>query len=106
MGSENRQAASQHLEDFRQCGEDVRAFVLRRRKGDATVVAGVLHELLQTPLAGPTALVSRGQGRLGRRDLRVANMEGAWEQSACVPVLRTLRRQLESGSVPSQEGYL
>ena len=32
VGSANRQAASQHLEDFRQCGEDVRAFVLRKRK--------------------------------------------------------------------------
>jgi hypothetical protein len=47
--STNRQAASQHLEDFRQCGEDFRAFVLRKRKVDATVVAGVLQELLKTP---------------------------------------------------------
>ena len=53
-GSANRQAASQHLEDFRQCGEDFRAFVLRKRKVDAIVVEGVLHELLQTPWAGPT----------------------------------------------------
>ena len=49
MGRANRQAASQHLEDFRQCGEDFRAFVARQRKVDATVVDGVLHELLQTP---------------------------------------------------------
>src|SRR5262249_38909013 len=55
VGSTNRQAASQHLEDFRQCGEDMRAFVLRKRKVDPTVVEGVLHELLQTPLSGPTA---------------------------------------------------
>src|SRR5262249_9840328 len=53
VGSTNRQAASQPLEDFRQCGEDMRAFVLRKRKVDPTVVEGVLHELLQTPLAGP-----------------------------------------------------
>lgn len=54
VGSANRQAASQHLEDFRQCGEDFRAFILRKRTVDTTVVEGVLHELLQTPLAGPT----------------------------------------------------
>ena len=30
VGSANRQAASQHVEDFRQCGEDFRAFVLRK----------------------------------------------------------------------------
>jgi hypothetical protein len=49
VGRANRQAASQHLEDFRQCGEDMRAFVLRQRKVDATVVAGVLEELRVTP---------------------------------------------------------
>ena len=27
VGSTNRQAASQHLEDFRQCGEDMRAVI-------------------------------------------------------------------------------
>jgi hypothetical protein len=93
VGSTNRQAASQHVEDFRQCGEDVRAFVLRKRKVEAAVVEGVLQELLQTPLAGPTELVPRVTGRLGRGDLTVANIEGALEQIACVPVLRTLRRQ-------------
>jgi len=38
--SENRQAASQHLEDFRQCGEDFRSIVLRQRKVEAPVVKG------------------------------------------------------------------
>ena len=59
MGRANRQAASQHLEDFRQCGADFRAFVLRQRQVDASVVAGVLTELLATPLAGPLALAAR-----------------------------------------------
>ena len=106
VGSANRQAASQHLEDFRQCGEDFRAFVLRKRKVDATVVEGVWHELLKTPLAGPTELVPRVNTRLGRHDLTVANIEGALEQISCVPVLRALRRQLEAGTVPYQEAYL
>ena len=47
-------------------GERLRAFVLRKRKVDPTVVEGVLHELLQTPLAGPTELGPRVQARLGR----------------------------------------
>src|SRR6266436_7541604 len=106
VGSTNRQAASQHLEDFRQCGADMRAFVLRKRKVDAAVVEGVLSELLQTPLAGPTALVPRVNARLSRQDLTVANIEGALEQISCVPVLRTLRRQLEAGTVHYQEAYL
>ncbi len=95
VGSPNRQAASQHLEDFRQCGEDFRAFVLRKRKVDATVVEAVLAELLHTPLAGPTELVSRVQTRLDRHDLSVANIESALEQISCVPVLRVRRRRDE-----------
>jgi transposase-like protein len=106
LGSANRQAASQHLEDFRQCGEDFRAFVLRKRKVDATVVDAVLAELLQTPLAGPTELVARVNTQLGRQDLTAANIESALEQISCVPVLRTLRRQLEAGHVRYQEAYL
>jgi transposase-like protein len=106
VGSTNRQAASQHLEDFRQCGEDMRAFVLRKRKVDATVVEGVFTELLQTPLAGPTALVPRVNAQLGRDDLRVANIESALEQISCVSVLRTLRRQLAAGKAHYQEADL
>ena len=106
VGSTNRQAASQHLEDFRQCGEDLRGFVLRQRKVDGTVVEGVLHALLQTPLAGPAELAPRVNAQLGRNDLSVANIEGALEQIACGPVLRVLRRQLETGQVHYQEAAL
>src|SRR5262245_16779866 len=106
VGSTNRQAASQHLEDFRQCGADMRAFVLRKRKVDATVVEAVLHELLQTPLAGPTELVPRVNTQLGRQDLTVANIEAALEQISCVPVLRALRRQWEAGTLHYQEAPL
>ena len=106
VGSPNRQAASQHLEDFRQCGEDFRAFVLRKRQVDATVVEAVLVEVLHTPLAGPTELVPRVQTRLDRHDLSVANIASALEQISCVPVLRVRRRQLETGHVQYQEAWL
>jgi transposase-like protein len=106
VGSAHRQAASQHVEDFRQCGEDVRAFVLRQRKVDATVVEGVLQALLRTPLAGPAELAPRVNAQLGRNELSAANIEGALEQISCVPVLRVLRRQLETGHVQYQEAWL
>lgn len=102
VGSANRQAASQHLEDCRQCGEDWHAFGLRKR----TVVAAVVAALLHTPLAGPTDVVPRVQARLDRHDLRVANSESAVEPISCVPVLRVRRRQWETGHVPSQEAWL
>src|SRR5262245_34707602 len=69
---------------------------------DKTVVAEVLH----TPLAGPTDLVPRVQARLDRHDLSVANIESALEQISCVPVLRVLRRQLETGHVQYHEAWL
>ena len=106
VGSANRQATSQHLEDFRQCGEDLRAFVLRKRQVEATVVDAVVAALLQTPFAGPTALLARVRQRLDRHDLSAATIESALEQSSCVPVLRTLRRQLEAGQVHEQEAWL
>ena len=53
VGSANRQAASQPLEDLRQCGEDLHAFMLRQRTVEATVVDAVLADLLHPPLAGP-----------------------------------------------------
>jgi hypothetical protein len=99
VGRPNRQAASQHLEAFRPCGEDFRAFVWRKRKVDATVVEAVVAAWLHTPLAGPTDLVPRVQARLDRHDLSVAHIESALEQISCVPVLRVLRRQVETGHV-------
>ena len=105
MGRANRPAASQHLEDFRQCGEDVRAFVLRQRQGDATVVDAVLAALLQTPVAGPTELLACVRQRLDRHDLSAAHSESALEQISCVPVLRPLRRQLEAGQMHDQEAW-
>jgi transposase-like protein len=84
----------------------VRAFVLRQRKVDATVVDGVWHARLRTPLAGPAELAPRVNAQLGRNDLSAANIEGALAQISCVPVLRVLRRQLATGHVQSQEAWL
>ena len=80
--------------------------MLRKRKVDATVVDAVLATLLQTPFAGPTELLARVQQRLDRPDLSAANIASALEQISCVPVLRTLRRQLEAGQVHYQEAWL
>jgi hypothetical protein len=106
VGRTNWQAASPHLDDFRECGEDRRGFVLRRRKVDGAVVAGILRELRPTPLAGPAALALRVNAQWGRHDLSAANIAGALEQIACVPVWRVWRRQFETGQVHDQEAAL
>jgi hypothetical protein len=50
-------------------------------------------------------LVSRVNRRLGWKDLTAANIEGALAQISCVPVLRTLRRQLAKGQAHYQKAY-
>jgi transposase-like protein len=50
--------------------------------------------------------VPRVNAQLGRDDLTAANIDSAVEQISCVPVLKTVRRQLEVGHVPYREAYL
>jgi hypothetical protein len=82
---------SQHVEGVRQCGADVRAFGLRKRKVEAPVVAGVLQGLLRTPFAGPAEWAPLVKAQVGRNDRSVANIAGAWAQSAWVPGRRVRR---------------
>ena len=106
VGSQNRQAASQHVEEFRQCGEEFRAFVQRKRKVDETGVQAVEAELRQTPLLALEPLAERVNGRLGRHDLTAANMPAALQQVPSARLWPVLRRQLQSGQVQYQEAYL
>jgi len=50
--------------------------------------------------------VPRVNAQLGRDDLTAANIDSAVEQISCVPVLKTVRRQLEVGHVQYREAYL
>lgn len=106
VDSANRQAASQHMEDFRECGEEFRAFVRRRRKIDETVVQAVESELMKRPLMGPQELAQRVNERLRRRDVTAANMPAAVEQISYARLWPVVRQQLEGGRVHYQEGYL
>ena len=49
--SNNRQASSQHMEDFRDCGCDFLQYLTRKRKVDCVVVEAVKQELIRDPLA-------------------------------------------------------
>jgi len=51
-------------------------------------------------------LAPRVNAQLGRNDLSAAHIEGALAPIACVPVRRTLRRQLEVGQVHDQDASL
>ena len=97
LKSDNRQAASEHAEQFRACGEDFEAFIRRKRKVDEAVVEAVFSELTCDPLCSCEVLGRRVQTRLGRTDLREANIRAAFEQIPYGRLRPTLKRLLEQG---------
>ena len=97
LKSGNRQAASEHAEQFRACGEDFEAFIRRKRKVDEAVVEAVFSELRCDPLCSCEVLRRRVQVRLGRMDLIEANIRAAFEQIPYARLRPILKRLLEQG---------
>ena len=104
--SDNRQAASGHVERFRKCDSDFLSFLIRKRKIDSQVVEAVTQELLHDPLAGIGELQRRVNARLGRDDLSCANINVALEQIPYHTVRDTIRKQIASGKAHYQEEQL
>ena len=102
VGSRNRQAASEHMERFRGCGEDFGEFIKRRRKVDAEVVEAVEAELLKDPLAGLGELCNRVGERLGREDLNGGNLRAALDRIPFEKLRGVLRASLEQGQAGVQ----
>jgi len=104
--SDNRQAASGHLEDFRNCGEDFYETLKRRQKVDDEVVRGVQEILRQDPLLKREEIVPLINERLGREDITVANVDSALEQISCREIRRILRKRVASGQAHYKEEHL
>lgn len=62
VSSKNRQASSQHIEDFRDCGKDFKGLLTRQRKVSEEVVLAVSDELYKDPLAEISALKEKVSG--------------------------------------------
>lgn len=106
VGSTNRQAASQHVEEFRAGGADFKALVTRKRKVDEGVVEALTHELAHDPLATKAELAQRVNERLGRADLTPANIEAGLDQIPASLFSKGVHRQLAKGAGHYQEEYL
>jgi transposase-like protein len=104
--SNNRQASSQHMEDFRDCGCDFLAYLTRKRKVDSVVVEAVRQELIRDPLAKLVELRDRVNQRLGRNDLTESNMKVALEQISYQEIRDAMLSQLAKGKAHYQEEYL
>jgi len=106
VGSNNRQAASGHIEHFRACGKDVSSSLTRHRKVDAEVVEAVRLELQNGALQKVSELCVVVNNRLERTDLTEANISAALDQIPYGSVHRVLRNQLSSGELHYKEEYL
>ena len=94
VNSSNRQAASNHLELFRACGGNFIQFLSHKRKVDEKVVSTVLTELKTDPLASGRDLQTRVNGRLGRDNLSVANINVALEAISAKEIRTAMQKQL------------
>jgi len=106
FGGNSRQAASGHVERFRQCGSDFLCFLTRKRKVDSQVVEVLTQELLHDPLAEIAELQQRVNAKLGRDDLSCTNISVALEQIPYHTVRDAIRKQLASGKAHYQEEHL
>ena len=102
----NRQAASGHVERFRQCGSDFLRFLTRKRKVDSQVVVAVTQELLHDPLAEIGELQQRVNAKLRRDNLSGVNINVALEQISYRTVRDAIRKQISRGKAHYQEEYL
>ena len=104
--SNNRQASSQHMEDFRDCGCDFLQYLTRKRKVDSVVVEAVRQELICDPLAKLVELQERVNTKLGRKDLTSANIKSALDQISYQQIRDAIVSQLAQGKAHYQEEYL
>ena len=104
--SNNRQASSQHMEDFRDCGGDFLSYLTRKRKVDAVVVEAVRQELIRDPLAKLVELQEQVNSSLGRKDLTSANIKVALKQISYDQIRNAILNQLSGGKAHYQEEYL
>ena len=106
VNSSNRQAASNHLELFRTCGDGFIQFLSHKRKVDEKVVSTVLTQLKTDPLASGRDLQTRVNGRLGWDNLSVANINVALEAISAKEIRTAMQKQLARGEAHHREAYL
>ena len=101
-----RQGIDDHERRFRESGANILHYLTRQRKVDATVIEAVRFEVFQCLLRRISELVVLVNQRLGRQDLRDANISAALEQISLAEALPVLRSQLAQGIVHYKESYL
>ena len=87
-------------------GGDFIQFLSHKRKVDEKVVSTVLTKLKTDPLASGRDLQTRVNGRLGRDNLSVANINVALEAISAKEIRTAMQKQLARGEAHYREAYL
>ena len=87
-------------------GGDFIQFLSHKRKVDEKVVSTVLTELKTDPLASGRDLQTHVNGRLGRYNLSVANINVALEAISAKEIRTAMQKQLARGEAHYREAYL
>jgi hypothetical protein len=106
LGSPNRQASDEHMQQFRDSGGDLGRYLSRKRKVDAQVVAAVAQALREDLWVSLSELVTRVNGRLGRADLTVGNIATALDQVSGRVVWRLYQQVVAGGAGHYGESYV
>jgi transposase-like protein len=106
LGSSNRQASDEHMQQFRDSGGDLLRYLRRKRKVDGQVVAAVEEALGEDVWVSLSELAVRVNGRLGRVDLTVGNIATALDQVSGRVVWRLYQKVLERGGGHYRESYV
>lgn len=106
VSSNNRQASSQHIEDFRDCGKDFKGLVTRQRKVNDSVVSAVLDELHKDPLAEIVELKEKVNISLNRNNLSEMNIKAAMESISVTRIRGEIKKRLQKGEAHYKEEYL
>ncbi len=98
-----RQGVDDHEQRFRASGGNLRHYLTRQRKVDATVVEAVTEVVRQHPLASAPQVCQQVSTRLNRTDLSPANIRTALEEVPCTVIRPALPHQWETGTFHPKE---
>ena len=104
--SKNQQAASQHVEDFREYGEDFFQTIWRkRRKMYEDLRETVIKVLRKNPLLDEEIIAEKAGDILGK-NIKRGVVRLTLENIGCTEIRQILKKQIEKGEVHYKEQYL
>jgi len=107
VNSENRQAASQYVEEFRNsCNKDLSIFLTKKKKLNNVVYEVVLSELLKEPMISTKELTIKTNQKLSRNDITETNIRTLLDRIPYGKIRKIIKKEIKSGKAHYNEIYL